>query len=93
MLYAALAPSPQTSTVLKSACRTWEDYLWAQVCIICEEKQSIEMFELGGGFWECNQATVEGSMESVVTERDEDAWEAEVLASLDDLKNVQVQEG
>ncbi|KAH9971849.1 nuclear pore protein 84/107 [Lactifluus volemus] len=30
-LYAALAPSVQTSGVLKSACRTWEDALWATI--------------------------------------------------------------
>jgi hypothetical protein len=27
ILYAALMPCPQTSNVLKSACRTWEDHM------------------------------------------------------------------
>ncbi|KAG1769092.1 hypothetical protein EV702DRAFT_710396 [Suillus placidus] len=48
ILYAALAPCPQTFSVLKSACRTWEDHLWAQISILCEEKQTAEMIKLGG---------------------------------------------
>jgi nuclear pore complex protein Nup107 len=48
VLYASLAPSPQTSAILKSACRTWEDHLWAQISVMCEEKQSAEMIKLGG---------------------------------------------
>ncbi|KAG1854581.1 107-domain-containing protein [Suillus subluteus] len=46
ILYAALAPCPQIFIVLKSACRTWEDHLWAQISILCEEKQTAEMIKL-----------------------------------------------
>ena len=52
IVFAALAPSPQTSGVLKMACRTWEDHLWTQVAIVFEEKISTELNRLGGGFWE-----------------------------------------
>ncbi|KAH9989542.1 107-domain-containing protein [Russula vinacea] len=51
-LYAALAPSVQTSAVLKSACRTWEDALWATISVLCEDRQSEALARLGGGFWE-----------------------------------------
>ncbi|KAJ7467973.1 hypothetical protein FB451DRAFT_1481251 [Mycena latifolia] len=47
ILYAALAPSLQTSIVLKPACRTWEDHLWAQISVVCEEKQSMEILRAG----------------------------------------------
>jgi len=48
-LYAALAPSIQTSGILKSACRTWEDALWATISVLCEERQSEALVRLGGG--------------------------------------------
>ncbi|KAH8111554.1 107-domain-containing protein [Phellopilus nigrolimitatus] len=57
-LYAALAPSPASSVVLKAACRTWYDHLWAHVGIICEGKQVDALARAGaaggggGGFWE-----------------------------------------
>ncbi|KAG1773373.1 hypothetical protein EV702DRAFT_1181131 [Suillus placidus] len=59
ILYVALAPCPQTFSVLKSACRTWEDHLWAQISIVCEEKQTAEMMKLGGGFWDGGLAVLE----------------------------------
>ncbi|KAG1772493.1 hypothetical protein EV702DRAFT_1134151, partial [Suillus placidus] len=38
---------------------TWEDHLWAQISILCEEKQTAEMIKLGGGFWDEGLAVLE----------------------------------
>ncbi|KAF5320046.1 hypothetical protein D9611_010388 [Ephemerocybe angulata] len=83
LLYAALAPSPLTATILKSACRTWEDHLWVQISIICEEKESLELSRLSGSFWEG------GEPEEV----DQEEWEEEVIETLDTLQDVAVLEG
>jgi nuclear pore complex protein Nup107 len=93
MLYAALAPSSQCSDILKSACRTWEDHLWASISVICEEKQSAEMFALGGGFWEGGLATVERGLNPEPDDNMDEEWERTVDDSLDSLKSIQVQEG
>jgi nuclear pore complex protein Nup107 len=87
-LYAALAPSVQTSGVLKSACRTWEDALWATISVLCEERQSDALARLGGGFWEPS-----GREEDEASEEEEDAWRADVEQELQALATVQVQEG
>ena len=106
-LFAALAPSPQTSGVLKAACRTWADHLWAQIGIVCEEKESMELARLGV-FWEENGggefwggkggAIVEGremdeEVEQREAEKEENEWEKEVVGTLESLKTVQVAEG
>ncbi|KAF5389351.1 hypothetical protein D9757_004360 [Collybiopsis confluens] len=96
VLFAALAPSPQTSLILKSACRTWEDHLWAQVSIMCEEKQTMEMSRLGGSFWEDGIPSVEKGVRAVsreTMENEEEEWEEEVRNALDGLKSVHVDEG
>jgi hypothetical protein len=36
-LYVALAPSVQTSAMLKSTCHTWEDALWTTISVWCKE--------------------------------------------------------
>lgn len=95
-LFASLAPSSQTSAVLKSACRTWEDFLWAQVSIMCEEKQGSEMLRLDGGFWEGGMTAVEKGV--VIPSRDEAEqeeleWEKEVESTLKSLSMVQPLEG
>jgi hypothetical protein len=92
-LYAALAPSPRTAAVLKSACRTWEDHLWAQISIICEEKESAEIFKLGGGFWEQGLAAVRKGVHDSLLSDAEDDWEKEVMGDLENLKDVSVQDG
>lgn len=98
ILYAALAPSPSTSAVLKSACRTWEDHLWAQISIMCEEKQSAEMIKLGGGFWEGGVSAVEKvTRKRSAGEEDDDLeeaeWEKEAVGALETLGAVGVLEG
>ncbi|KAK7023754.1 nuclear pore complex protein [Favolaschia claudopus] len=96
ILYAALVPTPQTSSVLKTACRTWEDHLWAQISVVCEEKQSTEMLRIGGSFWEGGLAAVNRGVRLLspdVEEAESDEWEKEVIGSLDILKTVAVQEG
>ncbi|KAH7886730.1 nuclear pore protein 84/107 [Phlebopus sp. FC_14] len=95
-LYAALAPSPQTFSVLKSACRTWEDHLWAQICILCEEKQSAEMIKMGGSFWEGGLATPQQVDLVAVEEGDvveEEEWEKEATSALETLGKVTVEDG
>ncbi|KAF8884657.1 nuclear pore protein 84/107 [Infundibulicybe gibba] len=96
VLYSALAPSPQTSAVLKSACRTWEDHLWAQVSIMCEEKQTMELAKLGGGFWEAGLDAIETKIPPITREEEEmeeEEWEKEVRGTLESLKTVAVQDG
>lgn len=95
-LYAALAPSPQTASHLKAACRTWSDHLWAQISVVCEEKESAEMSRLKASFWE-NPAEVDLHDSSVHMEASDDAeeeeWEREVVSSLESLASVSVEEG
>jgi nuclear pore complex protein Nup107 len=101
VLYASLAPSPQTSAILKSACRTWEDHLWAQISVMCEEKQSAEMIRLGGGFWDVGLEVVEKGVVGVSgddgdpdDDDDEEAeWEREAVGALESLGNVSVLDG
>ncbi|KII84942.1 hypothetical protein PLICRDRAFT_146529 [Plicaturopsis crispa FD-325 SS-3] len=96
VLYAALAPTPQTSVILKSACRTWEDHLWAQISVMCEEKQTAEMLRLGGSFWEGGLAAVEKGVHEISAqdiEEEEDEWEKEVVGTLESLESVQVDDG
>ncbi|RDB21680.1 hypothetical protein Hypma_011219 [Hypsizygus marmoreus] len=96
VLHAALAPSPQTSAILKSSCRTWEDHLWAQISIMCEEKESMEMSRLGGCFWEGGLSAVEKGVREVSqeeTEAEEEQWSKEVVGTLETLKTVAVAEG
>lgn len=96
VLYAALAPSPKTSVILKSACRTWEDHLWAQISIVCEEKQTMELARLGGSFWVGGPTDVEKGVRIVSEETldlEEDEWQQEVLGALEGVGTVKVDEG
>ncbi|KAG7092946.1 hypothetical protein E1B28_009248 [Marasmius oreades] len=101
VLYAALAPSPQTTLVLKSGCRTWEDHLWATISVLCDEKETMEMSRLGGSFWE-GAGGAEGLRNvdkgvrivgSNVIEIEEEEWEKEVVGTLEGLKDVNVEDG
>ncbi|KAI0338793.1 hypothetical protein BDW22DRAFT_1362509 [Trametopsis cervina] len=99
-LYAALAPSPQTSIQLKAACHTWEDHLWAQISVVCEEKESAEMSRLVASFWEGRPsgggASGEENMNMVREEEEEgeeEEWEKEVVGALESLANIVVDEG
>ncbi|KAH8091774.1 nuclear pore protein 84/107 [Cristinia sonorae] len=100
-LYAALAPCPQTSSALKAACRTWEDHLWAQISIMCEEKEVTEMSRLRGGHWEQyegqgNAIADDVSMDEEADVRDdqeEEEWELEVANTLASLATIHVEEG
>jgi len=97
LLFASLAPTPQTATILKTACRTWEDHLWAEICIICEEKASRELFYLtSGSFWDGGVDAVEKGMLDIPraqTQQDEEAWRKDVMSSLDNLKAINVLDG
>ncbi|KAI0318304.1 nuclear pore protein 84/107 [Amylostereum chailletii] len=95
-LYAALAPSASTAGVLEAACRTWEDNMWAQVSILCEDKQTATIASLGGGFWEGGVPAVETALDladGVDEEREEEAWRAEVEKALQALATVAVDDG
>ncbi|KAH9850869.1 nuclear pore protein 84/107 [Lenzites betulinus] len=96
-LYAALAPTAQTSISLKAIARTWEDHLWALVSLACEERLSVGLsaierecfWENGLGALESGAAVpVEGAEEDV-----EEEWEQEVVQALEGLSNVQVADG
>ncbi|KAG6332899.1 hypothetical protein ID866_6186, partial [Astraeus odoratus] len=96
VVYAALAPSPQTFSVLKSACRSWEDHLWAQISVLCEEKQSSEMLKLKGFFWEGGLTALEESSPIPLGDRDEEEeqeWEKEATSALETLGGVVVDDG
>ncbi len=86
-LYAALAPSPQTLGPLKAACHTWADHLWAEVSVICEEKESVELERLKGSFWEGT------SPSSGIGEAGVEEWEENVIKSLEVLGSIGVDEG
>jgi len=92
-----LAPTPQTATVLKSAGRTWEDHLWAEISIICEERASTELASLSSGsFWEGGVDSVEKGVQDISrpqSQHAEGVWKKDVLGSLEDLKSVSVIEG
>lgn len=99
-LYAALAPSPQTSIQLKAACHTWEDHLWAQISVVCEEKESAEMSRLVASFWEGRPGGIGGGGEENMNmvrdeeeEGEEEEWEKEVVGALESLANIVVDEG
>ncbi|KAG6852732.1 hypothetical protein C0991_009470 [Blastosporella zonata] len=101
--YAALAPSEQTAGVLRSACRTWEDHLWAQISIMCEERASGEMKKLDGSFWEDGLKALEGEGEDGEdtsmgdrgndVREDERRWVERVGETLESLKDIAVAEG
>ncbi|KAG6856667.1 hypothetical protein H0H87_002044 [Tephrocybe sp. NHM501043] len=101
VLYAALAPSEQTASVLRGACRTWEDHLWAQISIMCEERESTEMEKLGGGFWEGGLRALEAGEQEEVPEleygqerrEEERRWVERVGETLEALKDIAVAEG
>ncbi|KAJ7719417.1 hypothetical protein B0H16DRAFT_1739449 [Mycena metata] len=80
ILYSTLVPTPQTSIVLKTACRTWENHLWAQISVVVEEN-----------FWDGGLAAVETVVEEEEAESEE--WEKEVVGSFEILKTVATQEG
>ena len=100
-LYAALAPTPSTSAVLKAVCRTWEDHLWALVSIACEERLSLGLASIAREcFWESGLGALEGGAPSGPTDGagplnpDEDEeWEDDVTKMLEGLSGVQVAEG
>ncbi|KIO00919.1 hypothetical protein M404DRAFT_744982 [Pisolithus tinctorius Marx 270] len=95
VVYAALTPTPQTFTVLRSACRTWEDHLWVQISILCEEKQSSEMLKLKGCFWEGALAALEEIPAPLndADEEEEEEWQKEVTSALETLGGVVVEDG
>ena len=97
-LYAALAPTPSTSAVLKAVCRTWEDHLWALVSIACEERLSLGLARIAREcFWESGLGALEssaaGEANGVPDEEEEEEWEADVKQMLEALGGVQVAEG
>jgi nuclear pore complex protein Nup107 len=82
--------------VLKSACRSWEDHAWAQISVICEEKQSSEIDSLGGSYWEGGLAALEQGVRDLEPQEEEEEaieWEREVLLGLESLASVRVEDG
>ncbi|EEB92815.1 hypothetical protein MPER_08621 [Moniliophthora perniciosa FA553] len=99
VLYAALAPSPQTSLVLKSACRTWEDHLWATISVLCDEKETMELTRLAFGKVAGGAEGLKNVDKGVRTasrdliEAEEEEWEKEVVNTLEGLKSAHVEDG
>ena len=97
LFFASLAPTQETATILKSASRTWEDNLWTEISVTCEDKASRELGRLtSGSFWEGGVDAVEKGVQDVSkiqVQQEEEAWKKEVLASLDNLKSVSVLDG
>ncbi|KAF9530797.1 nuclear pore complex protein [Crepidotus variabilis] len=97
LLFASLAPTTQTAPLLKASSRTWEDHLWADISVICEDKASRELSRLTpGSFWEGGvEAVDKGFSEAPKAQRiqEEEAWQREVVTSLEKLKSVNVTEG
>ena len=96
-LYAALAPTPSTSAVMKAVCRTWEDHLWALVSIACEERLSLGLARIAREcFWESGLGALESSAAGEangIPDEEEEEWEADVKQMLEALGGVQVAEG
>ncbi|KAJ3474231.1 hypothetical protein NLI96_g12576 [Meripilus lineatus] len=92
-LYAALAPSPKTLLPLKEACHTWSDHLWAQVSVICEEKESAELGKLKGSFWEGSLGSTSANDVTPRLRQTETEWEQEVVKSLSGLSSIAVEQG
>ncbi|OJT05441.1 Nucleoporin nup107 [Trametes pubescens] len=96
-LYAALAPTTQTSTSLKAVARTWEDHLWALVSLSCEERLSVGLAAIEREcFWENGLGALESGAAALAEEGAEDVdeeWEHEVMQALESLANVQTAEG
>ncbi|KAF8962886.1 nuclear pore protein 84/107 [Flammula alnicola] len=97
LLYASMVPSPQTTSILKSACRTWEDHLWADISVMCEEKASRELARLAtGSFWEGGVDALEKGVDelrNLQVQQDDDEWDKEVVRTLESLKSIAVLEG
>lgn len=97
LLYASIVPTPQTVSLVKAACRTWEDHLWADINVMCEEKESRELAKLASAsFWDGKEDEFERGVEeasSLPDEQDDEEWENEVRNTLVRLKDVAVAEG
>jgi len=97
LLYASIAPSAETSIILKSSCRTWEDHLWADLSVLCEEKTSRELARLAtANFWEGGVDNLEKpslEVDQSQFEHQEEAWAQEVSRVLENLQSVAVAEG
>ncbi|EMD36111.1 hypothetical protein CERSUDRAFT_116015 [Gelatoporia subvermispora B] len=99
-LNAVLAPSPQTASALRLACRTWADELWARVCVACEERLERGAREAGahGWYWADDWEGTEDigpdpEDAQMDTEEGEEEWEREVISALESLAGVSVAEG
>ncbi|KAH9475030.1 Nucleoporin nup107 [Psilocybe cubensis] len=97
VLFAAIAPSSQTSSILKSACRTWEDHLWAEINILWEEKINQELARLEkGSFWASGADSLDKGFivltEAEMVQREEE-WEKEVTKTLVNLDSTAVVDG
>ena len=90
-----MVPTPETISILKPACKAWEDHLWADISVITEEKSSNELAKLAAGsFWEGGvQAVEKGPDELCNLQADDDEWEGGVLKALESLNSVAVSEG
>lgn len=93
VLCAALAPSRKTLAVLvKEACKTWEDHLWARVSTLLEENVSEGLALQGPNFWDAGNDGSDNSPSSKINEFETSAIE-ETREVLGKLADVNVEEG
>ncbi|PPQ84939.1 hypothetical protein CVT25_004452 [Psilocybe cyanescens] len=97
LFFASLAPSLQTSTILKSACRTWEDHLWTEISVICEERASRELARVApGSFWEGGVDSLDRGftvLSQAQIDQQEEEWGNEVTKTLVNLDSTAVVDG
>ncbi|KAF9475041.1 hypothetical protein BDN70DRAFT_884207 [Pholiota conissans] len=98
LLYAAIIPVPETANILKTACRTWEDHLWAEISVMCEDKASRELARHAqGSFWEGGVEAADKGAEALsnlpTDDEEDEEWEREVVRTLDNLQGVAVLDG
>lgn len=92
VLFAALAPSPQTFGILNSACRTYADRIWATVCVVCEDKISSELAKLSN-YWEGTLGNPVDSLTEAEIEAEDEAWRQEKTELLNSLQHISVEDG
>ncbi|GJJ14822.1 hypothetical protein Clacol_009090 [Clathrus columnatus] len=93
VLSAALAPSRKTLAILvKEACKTWEDHLWARVATLLEEKVSEGLTALGPNFWDKGNKEPDEGAPSIGTDFEALAVE-EMRDVLSKMADINVDEG
>ncbi|KAF8343282.1 107-domain-containing protein [Amanita rubescens] len=87
-LYAALCPSPQTFPILRSACKIWEDHIWATLSLVLGRTEQ-DRDDSG----ELNSPLRPNHYLNSHTNNDESDWENEVFSTHSSLQTTSVLSG